>query len=138
MLGNRVSLATWAFRVLGEWDQYTSEGQGGTLYSTVSTFLGLSGSSLSLLYYLSALICEMNDYSRKKKRSGDCLLSSNKRALLKMKKDTLELKVILLWRKHLSVGKPFLDCISPEPSLAPELVLSWARVYFIVFIFLFP
>lgn len=73
-----------------------------------------------------------------KKRPGDCLLSSNKQALLKMKKDTLELKVILLWRKHLSVGKPFLDFIGPEPSLAPELVLSWASAYFIAFIFLFP
>lgn len=55
-----------------------------------------------------------------------------------MKRDTLELKVILLWRKHLSVGKPSLDCIGPEPSLALELVLSWARAYFMAFIFLFP
>lgn len=79
----------------------------------------------------------MNDYSRKK-RLCDYLLSSNKWALLKMKRDTLELKVILLWRKHLSVGKPFLGCIGPEPSLALDLVLSWARAYFIAFIFLFP
>lgn len=55
-----------------------------------------------------------------------------------MKRDTLELKVILLWRKHLSVGKPFLDCIGPEPSVALELVLSWVRAYFMAFIFLFP
>lgn len=67
LLGSRVSLASWAFRVLGEWDQYTSEGQGGTLDSTGSTFFGLDVSPLSLLYYLSELICEMNDYSRKKR-----------------------------------------------------------------------
>lgn len=108
------------------------------LHSTGSTFLGLSGSVLACFSASQALICEMNDYSRKKKRPRDCLLSSNKWALLKMKKDTLELKVILLWRKHLSVGKPFLDCIGPESSLAPELVLSWAIAYFIAFIFLFP
>lgn len=55
-----------------------------------------------------------------------------------MNKDTLELNVILLWRKHLRVGKPFLDSIGPEPNLAMELALSWARTYFIAFIFLSP
>lgn len=55
-----------------------------------------------------------------------------------MNKDTLELKVILLWRKHLRVCKPFLDYIGSEPSLLLELALSWAIAYFMVFIFLSP
>lgn len=52
---------------------------------------------------------------------GDCLFSSNKWSASEMNKETLELKVILLWRKHLRVCKP---CVGPRAKRGLKLALS--------------
>lgn len=57
------------------------------------------------------------------------LIFPSKWSLLGMNKDTLKLKVILLWRKHLRAVK-FLNYTGSQSSLAHELGLSWATVHF--------